>query len=375
MKKMKIHKCYKMYTKCKYLQYTYRQVYTPKLSGLHRLPWNKKGGICLKKKIIATIIGVILIVAMVVTYIFLKPENTNTTTTKISVAEVTHSAFYAPLYVAIEDGYFKEEGIEIDLILTPGADKVAAAVLSNDVQIGFAGTESAIYVYEGKEEDYLVTFAGLTKRDGQFIIGKNENFDWKDLEGKEVLVGRKGGMPALNFLNALKNAGIDPNKVNLNYSIDFASLSGAYIGGTGDYVNLFEPNATLLEKEGYGNVVASIGELSGEMPYTAFYARKSYINENKDLLEKFNNALNKGLKFVKENDAKTIAEKILPQFPDTSLEDLEKIVNRYKESDSWLETTYISKEYFENLEKLMIENDLLNDYVPYEELIQNLSNE
>lgn len=329
----------------------------------------------MKKKIIATILGIILIVAMIGTYLYLKPKNEDTTTTKISLAEVTHSAFYAPLYVAIEEGYFKEEGLEIDLILTPGADKVAAAVLSNDVQIGFAGTESAIYVYDGGEEDYLVTFAGLTKRDGQFIIGKNENFDWHDLEGKEVLVGRKGGMPALNFLNALKNAGIDPNKVNLNYSIDFASLSGAYIGGSGDYVNLFEPNATLLEKEGYGTVVASIGELSGEMPYTAFYARKSYINENKDVLEKFNRALNKGLTFVKEKDAKTIAEKIVPQFPDTSLEDLEKIVNRYKESDSWLETTYIPEKYFKNLENLMIENDLLEDYVPYEELIQNLSNE
>lgn len=146
----------------------------------------------MKKKIIATILGIILIVAMIGTYLYLKPKNEDTTTTKISLAEVTHSAFYAPLYVAIEEGYFKEEGLEIDLILTPGADKVAAAVLSNDVQIGFAGTESAIYVYDGGEEDYLVTFAGLTKRDGQFIIGKNENFDWHDLEGKEVLVGRKG---------------------------------------------------------------------------------------------------------------------------------------------------------------------------------------
>ena len=329
----------------------------------------------MKKKIIATIIGIILIVAMIVTYQILKNDNNDSTTTKLNVAEVTHSAFYAPLYVAIENGYFKDEGLEIELILTPGADKVAAAVLSNDVQIGFAGPESAIYVYEGKEEDYLVTFAGLTKRDGQFIISKNENFNWQDLEGKEVLVGRKGGMPALNFLNALKNANVDISKVNLNYSIDFASLSGAFIGGTGDYVNLFEPNAALLEKEGYGHVVASIGELSGEMPYTAFYARKSYINENEEILKKFNNALNKGITFVKENDALTTAEAIAPQFTDTKIEDLETIVKRYKDSDSWFDTTYIGEEYFKNLETLMIENDLLDDYVPYNELINNLTNE
>ena len=335
----------------------------------------KKEEFVLKKKIIATIIGIVLIVAMVVIYTIFKPNKKESGLTKVSLAEVTHSAFYAPLYVAIENGYLEEEGIEVELILTPGADKVAAAVLSNDVQIGFAGTESAIYVYDGGEEDYLVTFAGLTKRDGQFIISKDENFTWEDLKGKEVLVGRQGGMPALNFLNALKNAGINANEVNLNYSIDFASLSGAYIGGTGDFVNLFEPNATLLEKEEYGHVVASIGELSGEMPYTAFYARKSYLEENKELLEKFNNAINKGLQFVKEHDACTIAEVILPQFPDMSLDDLEQIVKRYMDSDSWLDTTFIKEEYFENLENLMIENDLLEDYVPYNDLIQNLSNE
>ncbi len=311
---------------------------------------------------------------MVVTYTMLKPKEEEGIT-KIKLAEVTHSAFYAPFYVAIENGYFKEEGIEIELLLTPGADKVAAAVLSGDVEIGFAGPESAIYVYEGKEEDFLVTFAGLTKRDGQFIVSKSENFDWKDLEGKEVLVGRKGGMPALNFLNALKNAGVDISKVNLNYSIDFASLSGSFIGGVGDYVNLFEPNATKLESEGFGFAVASIGSKSGEMPYTAFYTKKSYFNEKKELLKKFNNALNKGLKFTEEHNAKEIAEIILPQFPDSTKESLESIVKRYKDSDSWFSTTFIKEEYFKNLEKLMIENDLLDDYVPYDTLIYNLSSE
>lgn len=328
----------------------------------------------MKKKIIITVIGLVFIVSLFVVYSIFKKEE-DTSLTKIRLAEVTHSPFYAPLYVAIEEGYMEEEGIDIELLLTPGADKVAAAVLSGDVEVGFAGEESAIYIYAGEEEDYLVTFAGLTKRDGQFIISREEDFSWEDLEGQEVLVGRQGGMPALNFINALENAGIDPAKVNLNYSVEFASLSGSFIGGIGDYVNLFEPNATLLEQEGYGHVVASIGRLSGEMPYTAFYTKKSYLEENKDLLERFSRAINKGLEYVQTHTARETAEVILPQFTDSSLDELEMFVARYKESDSWLSSTYIPEEYFKNLEDLMIENDLLEDYVPYDDLIYNFSNE
>lgn len=328
----------------------------------------------MKKKIIITVIGLVFIVSLFVVYSIFKKEE-DTSLTKIRLAEVTHSPFYAPLYVAIEEGYMEEEGIDLELLLTPGADKVAAAVLSGDVEVGFAGEESAIYIYAGEEEDYLVTFAGLTKRDGQFIISREEDFSWEDLEGQEVLVGRQGGMPALNFINALENAGIDPAKVNLNYSVEFASLSGSFIGGVGDYVNLFEPNATLLEQEGYGHVVASIGRLSGEMPYTAFYTKKSYLEENKDLLERFSRAINKGLEYVQTHTARETAEVILPQFTDSSLDELEMFVARYKESDSWLSSTYIPEEYFKNLEDLMIENDLLEDYVPYDDLIYNFSNE
>ena len=290
------------------------------------------------------------------------------------VAEVTHSVFYAPMYVAIENGYFEEENVKIDLILTPGADKVSSAVLSGDVNIGFAGAESAIYIYEKNEKDYLQIFAGLTKRDGQFIISKNKNDNFKltDLYGKQILVGRSSGMPALNFLNALKKEGIDESKININYSVDFASLSGAFIGSKEyHYVNLFEPNALKLENGGYGHVVASIGLLSGEMPYTTFYAKKSYIENNSDIINSFRNAINKGLKFVKENDEQTIAKSILKQFPDTSLNDLTKIVKRYKDADSFLESTYISENLLENLEDIMIDNNLLKDYVPYDKLIIN----
>ena len=312
-----------------------------------------------------------LLIIIICLLIFLpKKENKNIKTIKL--AEVTHSVFYAPMYIAIENGYFEEENLKIDLILTPGADKVSSAVLSGDVNIGFAGAESAIYIYEKNEKDYLQIFAGLTKRDGQFIISKtkNENFKLTDLYGKQILVGRSSGMPALNFLNALKKEGIDESKININYSVDFASLSGAFIGSKDyHYVNLFEPNALKLENEGYGHVVASIGLLSGEMPYTTFYAKKSYVENNSNVINSFRNAINKGLKFVKENDEQTIAKSILKQFPDTSLNDLTKIVKRYKDADSFLESTYISENLLENLEDIMIDNNLLKDYVPYDKLI------
>ena len=289
----------------------------------------------------------------------------------IKIAEVTHSVFYVPLYVAIEEGYFRNENIDIKLILTPGADKVSAAVLSGDVQIGFAGAESAIYVYEKNEKDYLQIFSGLTKRDGQFILGRKDkkDFSLKDLYGKEILVGRSSGMPALNFLNALKNEEIDKNKIKINYNIDFASLSGAFIGNTGDYVNLFEPTALKLEKEGYGYVLQSIGLLSGEMPYTTFYARKSYIENNKEIIKSFTKAINKGLEFVKNNDEMKIAKSIYKQFPDLSLNDLSTIIKRYKDADSFLDSSYIEEKLLINLENLLIDNNLLKDYVPYNDLI------
>lgn len=321
------------------------------------------------KKIFYTFLVILLLVLCLIFFLPKKEKNDNMNSIKI--AEVTHSVFYAPLYVAIEEGYFRNENIDIKLILTPGADKVSAAVLSGDVQIGFAGAESAIYVYEKNEKDYLQIFSGLTKRDGQFILGRKDkkDFSLKDLYGKEILVGRSSGMPALNFLNALKNEGIDKNKIKINYNIDFASLSGVFIGNTGDYVNLFEPTALKLEKEGYGYVLQSIGLLSGEMPYTTFYARKSYIENNKEIIKSFTKAINKGLEFVKNNDEMKIAKSIYKQFPDLSLNDLSTIVKRYKDADSFLDSSYIEEKLLINLENLLIDNNLLKDYVPYNDLI------
>ena len=323
------------------------------------------------KRYLSIIVGLCLI--GMIAFICFTGKKEENDLRKIRVAEVTHSPFYTPFYVAIENGYFKEEGLDIELVLTPGADKVSAAVLSNDVEIGFAGPEASIYVYNGGEEDYIISFAGLTKRDGQFILAREatDNFKLEDLYNKEILVGRKGGMPSLNFLNALKKSNIDPKKININYSVEFAALSGSFIGGIGNYVNLFEPTATKLTKDNLGYVVASIGLMSGEVPYTAFNARKSFINNNEDVIRKFTKALNKGIKYTLENNETEIAKVILKQFPDSSLNDLSVIIKRYKDYDCFLNSTYISEKSFENLEDIMIDNDLLKSYVPYSDLIKN----
>lgn len=327
----------------------------------------------MKKKIIIILIALIVLVGVSLILIKVFDRKEDSSLTKVRLAEVTHSSFYAPLYVAIENGYFEEEGIDLELILTPGADKVSAAVLSNDVEIGFAGAESAIYVYDQEESDYLRIFSGLTKRDGQFIVARDnyEDFSLEDLYGKEILVGRSTGMPALNFLNGLKNMGIDIDKININYSVEFAALSGSFIGGTGDFVNLFEPNATSLEENGYGHVVASVGVMSGEVPYTAFYARKSYIEENPEIIEGFTKAIAKAITYTLENDATKVAEDIIDQFPDTDVSELALMIDRYKEYDCWLENPFVSEELFTNLEDFLIDFDLLSDYVPYEDLVNN----
>ncbi len=331
----------------------------------------------MKKKI--TIILIIIIIILIASLILIKVFNKkdDTSLTKVRLAEVTHSSFYTPLYVALENGYFEDEGLEIELILTPGADKVSAAVLSNDVEIGFAGAESAIYVYDQDEADYLQIFAGLTKRDGQFIVARDnyDDFSLEELYGKEILVGRSTGMPALNFLNGLKNMGIDIDKININYSVEFAALSGSFIGGTGDFVNLFEPNATSLEEQGYGTVVASVGEMSGEVPYTAFYARKSYIKENSDVIDAFTKAIARGIEYTLENDSKIVAEDIIEQFPDTDVSELTLMIDRYKEYDCWLENPFVSEEIFTNLEDFLIDFDLIDEYVPYEDLVNNFYHE
>ena len=322
------------------------------------------------KKIITIL--VILCIIVLGIFIFKKNDSEDTDLTKITLAEVTHSIFYAPQYIAISEGYFEEEGIDIELILASGADAVTAAVLSGDVQIGFCGTEATIYVYNGGEKDYLQTFAGLTQKDGSFLVAREEyeNFTLEDLKGKYVIGGRKGGMPEMTFEWALRENGIDPkNDLTIDTSIDFAAMQGAFIGGTGDFVTLFEPNALAVEQAGYGYVVAYIGDLGGLVPYTAYNARKSFIEENPEIIKGFSNAINKALKFVEENDSTTIANSIIEFFPDTSVEDTAKMVERYKQGGAWKSNITINEDEWNHIQDIVIAAGELENKVSFNDLI------
>ena len=328
----------------------------------------------MKKKIVIFILGGILIfiIAALVLFDLNKGDSKEEKMQKITLAEVTHSIFYAPQYVAIEQGYFEEVGIDVELILTSGADKVTAAVLSKDADIGFCGSEGTIYVYNGGEKDYLKTFAQLTQKDGSFLVSREKIKDFKleDLEGKTVLGGRAGGMPEMTLEYALKQNGIDPKKdVEIDTSVDFAAMGGAFIGGQGDFVTLFEPNALEIEKEGYGYVAASIGELGGVVPYTSYSARISFIEENKELINNFTNAIQKGIDYVHNHTDEEVAKAIINQFPDTSLEDIAKVVKRYRDIDAWPKTTDFSEDSFNHLQDIMIDNGAIDKKVPYDKLI------
>ena len=320
----------------------------------------------MKKIIILTLVFIVFIISL---FVFKDKNKDN----KIIVSEVTHSVFYAPWYVSIENGYFKDEGLDIEVLLTPGADKVATSVISNDADIGFSGPEATVYLFNNSNEK-LITFASLTKRDGQFIVGPcdlKENFKMTDLINKKILAGRNGGMPLLMFKYALKEAGIDESKISIDTSVEFAALSGAFISKQGDFVNLFEPNALNIEKQNYGCVLTSLGNISGIVPYTTFYAKEEYIDQNKDIIKKFNKALNKGLKFVQENDEIEIANSIQKQFPDLSFNDLTQIVKRYKNADSWYEKTYVNKGDYDRLLDIMMYGKTIDEKINIDLLITN----
>lgn len=316
-----------------------------------------------------------ILVILVVGIVLFKHFNVNDNKLKkVKVAEVTHSIFYAPQYVAHALGYFEEEGLDVEIILAAGADKVTAAVLSGDVEIGFCGSEATIYVYNNGEKDYLVTFAGLTKRDGSFIVSreKYDNFTLNNLKGKTIIGGRIGGMPEMTLEWTLKEAGLDvKSDLTIDTSIAFASMSGAFIGGTGDFVSLFEPNALQIEKQGYGYVVASLGELGGVVPYTAYNARKSYIEQNPDVIKSFTKAIQKGLDYVHSHNSSEIADVIIKYFPDTSRTDLEKIIERYKNIDSWFDTTYITEDNFNHIQEIAKNAGQLDNFAPFDKLVNN----
>ena len=327
------------------------------------------------KKFIIIIICIILIIgAELIIYNNRSKEEKTADLTTIQLNEVTRSVFYAPQYVAISNGFFEEEGIKLEITTGQGADKVMTALLAGQSDIGLCGPEAAIYVYNEGKEEYVEVFAQLTQKDGSFLVSrkKYDNFTLEDLKGKTIIGGRIGGMPEMTFEWALKQNGIDPkNDLEIDTSIAFAAMGGAFIGGQGDFVTLFEPNALEIEQQGYGYVVASIGELGGVVPYTSYSARESYIKKNSELINNFTKAIQKGLDFVHNSSDKEVAEAILSQFPDTSLNDLEKVVARYRKIDAWPKTTKFSEESFNHLQDIMIDNGVLNNKVSYDKLIYN----
>ena len=297
-----------------------------------------------------------------------QPKTSDAGLTPVTLNEVAHSIFYAPQYAAIELGYFKEEGIDLTLVNGAGADKVMTALVSGDADIGFMGSEASIYTYAGGAEDYAVNFAQLTQRAGNFLVARepDSDFTWDKLKDTKVLGGRAGGMPQMVFEYILKKNGIDPKTdLTIDQSISFGLTAAAFSSDDSDYTVEFEPFATSLELEGNGYVVASLGTDSGYVPYTAYSAKKSYMDAHPEVIQKFTNAIQKGLDYVNSHSPEEIAKVIQPQFKETPLENITKIVERYKTQDTWKEDTIFEKDSFELLQNILEEAGELPKRVPY----------
>ena len=318
------------------------------------------------------IVSIVLAVSMLAVCVTGCKTTTRKQLKPVVLNEVAHSIFYAPQYAAIELGYFDSEGLELTLVNGGGADKVMTALVSGEADIGFMGSEASIYTYAGGEKDYAMNFAQLTQRAGNFLVGREaqDNFTWADLKGKKVLGGRAGGMPEMVFEYILKKNGIDPAAdLTIDQSINFGLTAAAFTSNDADYTVEFEPFATGLEKEGNGHVIASLGVDSGYVPYTAYSVRKSYLEKNPETIQKFTNAIQKGLEYVNTHSAEEIAKVIQPQFKETDEDTIATIVGRYKDQDTWKGDTVFEKDSFELLENILEEAGELNERVPYDKLV------
>ena len=324
----------------------------------------------MKKKFIAAAIAAVLAVSALPAAVSAEEKEE---LTEVTLNEVAHSIFYAPQYVAIEEGYFEEEGLKIDLVNGFGADKVMTAVISGEADIGFMGAKASVYAYQEGATDPVVNFAQLTQRAGNFLVAREEmpDFQWSDLKGKKVLGGRKGGMPEMVFEYIISKNGIDPQKdLTIDQSIDFGSTAAAFTGDdSAEFTVEFEPSATALEQEGAGYVVASLGVDSGYVPYTSYSAKTSYMEEHPEVIQKFTNGLQKGMEYVQTHTPAEIAAVIAPQFPETDLETITTIVTRYYEQDTWKENLVFEKESFELLQDILEESGELKERVDYDKLV------
>ena len=325
-----------------------------------------------KKWISLTAAVVLAVTALPMTAFAAKKDGAEEKITKVTLNEVAHSIFYAPQYVAIEEGYFAEEGLDLTLVTGFGADKVLTALISGEADIGFMGAEASIYAYQEGATDPAVNFAQLTQRAGNFLVAREEmsDFKWEDLKGKKVLGGRKGGMPEMVFEYILKQNGLDPAKdLSIDQSIDFGSTAAAFSGGKGEFTVEFEPAATTLEKNGDGYVVASLGVDSGYVPYTSYSAKTSYIEKHPEIIQAFTDGLQKGVDYVNSHTAEEIAKVIQPQFKENDLDTITTIVERYQSQDTWKENLVFEKESFELLQDILESAGELEERADYDDLV------
>lgn len=323
------------------------------------------------KKVISVLMAVVLLALLAL--LCCACGETETTTVRLN--EVTHSVFYAPQYVALELGFFEEEGLQIELTNGGGADKVMTAVLTDQADIGLAGPEACIYVYNQGKDDYPIVFAQLTKRDGAFLVGRtDEAFSWENLKGSTVIGGRAGGVPEMTLEYVMRQNGVIPgDDATVDTTVQFNMMAGAFTGGNGDYVALFEPTATEVEQAGKGYILASIGQEGGEIPYTAYFASQTYLQEHPDVVQSFTNAVAKGQKWIIEHTAAETAKVIAAQFPDTSVETLTQVVQRYKDIDAWNATPVMEQSALERLETVMETAGVLthDEWVDFDRLVDN----
>ncbi|MBO1513139.1 ABC transporter substrate-binding protein [Metabacillus bambusae] len=293
-------------------------------------------------------------------------------TEKIKLAEVTHSIFYAPLYVAMAEGFFEEEGLDVELTTTWGGDKTMTALLSDGADIALVGSETSIYVHAQGSSDSVINFAQLTQTDGTFLVSREkiDNFEWGQLKDSTFLGQRKGGMPQMVGEFVLKQHDIDPKTdLELIQNIDFANIPSAFASGTGDFVQLFEPTASIFEKEGTGHIVASFGTESGKVPYTTFMSKESFLKENESSARKFTAAIYKAQQWVQEKSSAEIAKSIAPQFEDTELELIETVVERYKEQGSFATDPILDVNEWDNLQNIMDEAGELPTRIDHDTLV------
>lgn len=294
--------------------------------------------------------------------------------TVIRVNEVTHSVFYAPFYVAVEGGFFEEEGLKISLTNGGGSDASMTALLSGNCDIALLGPETGIYTAIGGAKDLPVIFAQLTKRDGSFLMARNkeENFDWKNLSRKEIIAGRRGGSPAMSLLYALNKNGLyDGENVTLNYDVQFNLTAAAFVSGTGDYCTMFEPTASEYQRQNKAYIVASVGTESGEIPFTCFMAKKSYIKNNEEVIKKFTTAMYKAIKYIRETKVEQVARLLMKSFPSTEEKSIIDSLNSYLKIDAWQDDMILKKESFERLQDVMQNAGELSERVQYETLVDN----